>query len=216
MKTKLKVTTALLASLFVVSIIVVSIPVIAAEPDHTLMIDIMAKGDDIDIPGYDPGIYRATTSIIGKIEFDKVSGELLGRVEFHVKIYDESGKKVYSMKGELKNGIVVTNMFQFPCDVRNVTWTNLWLVVGEGKYKTTDIYLDIVHRHQPITLPNTEGKYIPASIMMMVSPNGENNKEEDWDGWAFAGVMEGGIPVFGGVTYLTKYMEKFVPLQFQT
>ncbi len=210
MKTKLKVTTALLASLFLVSIIAVSTPAKAAEPNRILMYDIMAKGDDLDIPGYDLGIYRATTSIIGKIEFDKVSEVPLGRVEFHIKIYDESGEKVYSMKGKLKNGMVIPNQ-NFVCTVRGVTWTNLWFVMGEGKLKTTDIDLKIVHRGELKTLPNTGGKYIPAFIFMMVSPNGENLEGEIWEGWAFAGVMVNGIPVVGGVTYLTKYMEKWVP-----
>ena len=213
MKTKLKVTTALLASLFLVSIIAVSTPAIAVKPDGTLMINILAKGDDMDIPPYesDDGIYRATTLIVGKIRFDKVSGVLLGRVEFHINIYEiESGEKVYTIKGKLKDGMVIPG-FVFPCDVRLVTWTNLWLVMGEGMIKTTDTDLTIVHRGQSIALPNTGGKYVPSGIVMMVSPNGENLEGEIWDGWAFAGVTVDGIPTFGGVTNLTKYMEKLVP-----
>ena len=108
MKTKLKVTTALLASLFLVSIIAISTPAIAAKPDGRLMVNIMAKGDDLDIPGYDLGIYRATTLIVGKIRLDEVSGVLLGRVEFHINIYEiESGEKVYTIKGKLKDGAVM-------------------------------------------------------------------------------------------------------------
>ena len=167
--------------------------------------------DDLDIPGYDEGDYRATTLIVGKIRLDEVSGELLGRVEFHIKIYNiDSGEKVYTIKGKLKNGMVIPEQ-QFVCDVRGVTWTNLWLVMGLGMIKTTDIDLEIVHRGQLITLPNTGGKYVPAYIVMMVSPNGENVEQVEWDGWAFAGVMENMIPIFGGVAYLTKYMEKLVP-----
>jgi hypothetical protein len=210
MKMKLKVTTAILMSLFLVGIIAVSTHAKPAEPSRMLMVDIIAKGDDMDIPGYDEGIYRATTLIVAKIEFDKVTGVPLGRVEFHIKIYDESGKKVYMIKGKLKDGMVIPEQ-QFVCDVRGVTWTNLWLVMGLGMIKTTDIDLEIVHRGQLITLPNTGGKYVPAYIVMMVSPNGENLEGEIWDGWAFAGVMENMIPIFGGVTYLTKYMEKWVP-----
>ena len=213
MKKKLKVTTALLTSLFLVSIIAVSTPAIAVKPDGTLMINILAKGDDMDIPPYesDDGIYRATTLIVGKIRFDKVSGVLLGRVEFHINIYEiESGEKVYTIKGKLKDGMVIPG-FVFPCDVRLVTWTNLWLVMGEGMIKTTDTDLTIVHRGQSIALPNTGGKYVPSGIVMMVSPNGENLEGEIWDGWAFAGVTVDGIPTFGGVTNLTKYMEKLVP-----
>ena len=210
MKTKLKVTTALLASLFLVSIIAISTPAIAAKPDGRLMVNIMAKGDDLDIPGYDLGIYRATTLIVGKIRLDEVSGVLLGRVEFHINIYEiESGEKVYTMKGKLKDGMVIPGQ-EFECDVRLVTWTNLWFVMGMGMIKTTDTDLAIVHRGQLKTLPNTGGKYIPAYIVMMVSPNGDNEEGDDWEGWAFAGIMENFIPVFGGVAYLTKYMEKLV------
>jgi len=201
------VTTALLASLFLVSILAVSTPAIAAEPDRTLMINIMAKGDDLDIPGYDEGIYRATTLIVGKIRLDEVSGELLGRVEFHIIIYEiESGEKVYTIKGKLKDGAVQIVPF-WPCSVRNVIWTNLWLVMGLGMIKTTDTDLWIEYRGELIALPNTEGKWSPALVAMMVSPNGENLEEVDWDGWAYAGLY--GMP--GGVTYLTKYMEKWVP-----
>jgi len=211
MKTKLKVTTTLLASLFLVSIIAISTPAIAAKPDGRLMINIMAKGDDLDIPGYDLGNYRATTLIVGKIRFDEVSGDLLGRVEFHINIYEiESGEKVYSMKGKLKNGMVLPGQ-EYECNVRLVTWTNLWFVMGMGMIKTTDTDLAIVHRGQLKTLPNTGGKYIPAYIVMIVSPNGDNEEGDDWEGWAFAGIMENFIPVFGGVAYLTKYMDKSVP-----
>ena len=210
MKTKLKVTTALLASLFLVSIIAVSTPAIAVKPDPILMIDIMAKGDDMDIPGYDEGIYRATTLIVGKIKFDKVSGVLLGRVEFHIKIYEiESGEKVYTIKGKLKDWAVDIIPF-WPCSVRNVIWTNLWLVVGMGMIQTTDTDpdLEIEYRGITITLPNTGGKYVPLPVAMMVSPNGEYVGGVWEDGpWAFAGIMD----FFGGVTNMIKYMEKFVP-----
>ena len=204
-KMKLKVTTALIASLFLISIIAIITPVKAADPNRILMIDVMAKGDDLDIPG-------GTTSIIARIEFDKASGISLAQVEFHTKIYDESGEKIYSMKGKLKNGLVVDNMGQFYCTVRDVTWINLWVIMGEGRLKTTDTILEIEHRGEIKTLPNTEGQYVPVYIIMMVSPNGEH-LEGVWEqgGWAFAGIMVGGIPIFGGVSYLTKYMEKLVP-----
>jgi len=201
MKKKLKMTTALLASLFLVSIIAVSTPTIAAEPDRILMIDIMAKGDDLDISG-------ASTTTVAKIEYDKVSGAPLGRVEFHIKIYDESGEKIYSMKGKLKEA---ASVFIYPfwyCPVRDVTWINFWYVTGEGMIKTTDTDMEILYRGQIIALPNTGGKWSPATIVMLVSPNGEHT-EGFWPqgGWAYAGL--GGF--FGGVAYLTKYMEKLVP-----
>jgi len=206
MKKKLKVTTALVVSSLLLGIIAIMTPVKAADPNRILMIDIMAKGDDLDIAG-------GTTSIIAKIEFDKASGTpLVAQVEFHTKIYDESGEKIYSMKGKLKDGLVITNLYQFNCTVREVTWINLWLIMGEGKFKTTDTVIVIEHRGEIITLPNTGGQYVPAAIMMMVSPNGEHS-EGVWEqgGWAVAAIMDGGNPIFGGVSYLTKYMEKLIP-----
>ena len=197
---KLKVITTLTMSLFLVSIIAVATPVKAAEPSRILMIDIMAKGDDVDIPG-------GTSSVIGRIEFDKVTSELLGQVEFHIKIYDESGEKVYSMKGKLKDAAVMI-MPAWYCIVRDVWWTNLWYVAGEGILKTTDTNLEIEYRGGIITLPNTEGKYVTTPFAMLVSPNGEYIGGV-WEegGWAFAGIAG----LVGGVTYLTKYMEKWVP-----
>lgn len=209
MKMKLKVSTAILMSLFLVSVIAVSTHAKPADTKRLLMIDIMAKGEDADLLGN-------TTSIIAKIEFDK-DGEALGRVEFHIKIYDESGEKVYSMKGKLKNGVVFPGIFD--CSVRHVRWINLWFVMGEGMIRTTDIDLEILYRGQLITLPNTGGKYVPATIAMMVSPEGEyveipgdEIKHGFFGGWVYAGIMDfDEIAMFGGVTALTKYMEKWVP-----
>jgi len=216
MKMKLKVTTVLVVSLFLVSILAVSTPAIAAKPDCTLMINIIANGDDADIPPYlsDDAIYRATTLIVGKIRLDEVSGELLGRVEFHIKIYEiSSGEKVYTIKGKLKDWAAEIIPY-WPCDVRNVVWTNVYLVMGMGMYKTTDTVIeDFEYRGRIITLPNTEGKYIPILIGMMVSPKGEylGGVWED-GGWAYAGVMIDMVneEFFGGVTTLTNYMEKVV------
>ena len=190
-----------------ISIIAISTPVIAAEPDRILMVDIMAKGDDEDIPPHysDDGIYRATTLIVGKIRFDEVSGVGLGQVEFHVKIYEiESGEKVYTIKGKFKDGAVML-WDEHYCPVREVTWTNIWVVVGEGMIKTTDTVIEnFEYRGNKITLPNTGGKYIPITFAMMVSPNGDNLEGKNWDGWAYAGIPY----VFGGVTWLTRYIEK--------
>ncbi len=207
-KKKSKVTTALISVLFLIGIIAIVTPVNAC---YTNRIYIMAKGDDEDIAG-------ATTSIIAMIEFDKASGiPSVAQVEFQTKIYDESGEKIYSMKGKLKDGLIISDSFQFYCTVREVTWINLWFIMGEGRLKTTDTVIEIEYRGQTITLPNTEGQYIPFSIFMMVSPKGEYVLGEDpevfiWPqgGWATAGIMVGGIPSFGVVTYLTKYMEKLV------
>ncbi|MHA2352580.1 MAG: hypothetical protein ACXABX_05625, partial [Candidatus Thorarchaeota archaeon] len=132
-----------------------------------------------------------------------------GQLEFNLKLYDESGKKIYSLKGELKDAAVMPG-FAFYCDVRDVTWINLWLVMGEGKIKTTDTDLDILYRGNLISLPNTGGKYVTMGLVMLVSQYGEHiDPEGVWEqgGWAAAGMLE----VFGAGTYLTKYMVKMVP-----
>jgi len=204
-KKKSKVTKTLIAALFLIGIIAIVTPVLAANANRFL---IMAKGDDLDIPG-------ATTSIIAKIEFDKASGTPLAQVKFQTKMYDESGEKVYSMNGKFKDGLIISDSYQFYCTVREVTWINLWFIMGEGKLKTTDTIIEIEYRGETITLPNTEGQYIPFSFIMMVSPKGEYVLGEDpevfiWPqgGWATAIIMVDGIPRVGVVTYLTKYMEK--------
>ncbi|MHA1241695.1 MAG: hypothetical protein ACTSQU_13080, partial [Promethearchaeota archaeon] len=140
----------------------------AANPNRILMVDFMAKGDDLDISG-------ATNSIIGKIKYDKVSGNHLAQVEFHSKFYDEeSGEKVYAMKGKLKDGLLLTTEFTFYCPVFEVWFINVWQVVGPGKFKTTDTDYDLTYRNWfPITMPNTGGKYEPAMILILLSPTAE-------------------------------------------
>ena len=199
-KSKYKFVISLAIFLVLVNTMAIATPVKAADPSRILMIDIMAKGPDFDVPG-------ARSSIIGRIEYDKVTGECQGYVEFHLKLYDESGEKIYSMKGKLKNAAVVPG-YSFACEVRGVTWTNLWLVMGTGEIKTTDIDISIEYRGSTITLPNTGGKYTTMDFVMLVSPNGEHT-EGVWPegGWAAAGLLG----YFGAGTYLTKYMEKSVP-----
>ncbi|NVM16181.1 MAG: hypothetical protein HWN80_00590 [Candidatus Lokiarchaeota archaeon] len=215
MKKKSKLTKTLIAVSFLIGIIAIVTPVLAAGSNSIL---VMAKGDDADIPGNDFSYYNGTTLIVGKITFDEVSSEGLGRVEFHIKIYhNESGKKVYSIMGKLKNAEVFKNK-EFVCTVRGVTWINLWFVTGVGMIKTTDAEdLEIIYRHKPITLPNTEGKWCPATVLMMVSPYGDFKIPipdggffygNAGFGWAYAGIMDfNGLEMFGGVTALTKYME---------
>jgi hypothetical protein len=202
---KSKLTKTLIAASFFISIIAIMAPVIGYGANGVLII---AKGDDGDIAG-------ATTSIIAMIDFDKDSGlPSVAQLEFQTKIYDDLGKKIYSLKGKLKNGLVISDSFQFYCDVREVLWINLWFVMGEGVIKTTDADLVIEYRGGIITLPNTEGRYLPVSMWMMVNPKGEYLLGEDptvytWPegGWATAIVIIGGFPTVGVVTYLTKYME---------
>jgi len=92
---------------------------------------ILAIGDDIDVPG-------AKTFIVGAIEFDKVSGESSGHFHFQTQIYDESGDKVYTIKGMLKDGAVQVVPYHY-CPVRNIIWTNLSLVMGEGMIQLSRI-----------------------------------------------------------------------------
>ncbi len=199
-RTKYKTAITLALFLVLVNTMVMAVPVKAAGPSRMLMIDIMAKGPDFDVPG-------AISSIKGKIEFNKDTGEIQGQVEFHLKLYDESGEKVYSMKGILKDAAVMPG-FSFPCNVRNVIWTNLWYVFGEGKIKTSDTVMEIIYRGSPTTLPNTGGQYLTMDFAMLVSQYGEHT-EGVWDlgGWAAAGLLG----YFGAGTYLTKYMVKMVP-----
>ncbi|MFX1419966.1 MAG: hypothetical protein ACFE9N_13690, partial [Promethearchaeota archaeon] len=187
-----KVILVLVMSLFFITIITIVTPAKANESSH---IFILANGDDMDIPG-------ANTLILGKIEF---SGESSSQLYFQTKIYDELGNKIYTIEGKLKYGAVLF-VPEYYCDVRNVLWVNLWLVMGEGMIKTTDADLTIEYRGETITLPNTKGKYVTATIMMLVSPKGEillpNGGNLELGGWTFAG-----IPGFGGVTSLKLYKE---------
>ncbi|MFX1298734.1 MAG: hypothetical protein ACFFD2_28225 [Promethearchaeota archaeon] len=204
-KKKLKVTKVLLAVSFLLGIIALVAPVIGCGTNGVLII---AKGDDADIA-------RATTSITAMIEFDKDSGlPSVAQIQFQTKIYDESGEKIYSMKGKLKDALVISDSFQFYCEVREVMWINLWFIMGEGLLKTTDTDIEIEYRGGTVTLPNTEGQYIPFSFWMMVNPKGEYVLGEDpevfiWPqgGWATAIILVDGIPTVGVVTYLTNYME---------
>ena len=199
-RTKYRSAITLALFLVLVNTMVMAVPVKAADSSRILVIDIMAKGPDFDVPG-------AISSIKGRIEYNKDTGELQAQVEFHLKLYDESGKKIYSMKGMIKDAAVMPG-FEFPCDVRNVIWTNLWYVFGEGKIKTTDTDMQIEYRGKTTLLPNTGGKYVTMDFAMLVSQYGEHT-EGTWDegGWAAAGLLGW----FGAGTYLTKYMEKSVP-----
>ncbi len=218
---KLKATKTLIAASFFITIIAIVTPVMAAEPDRIL---IMAKGDDLDFSG-------TTNSIIGKIEFGG-GGELPSvQVVFHQKIYDESGEKVYAMKGMLKDGLLLTTDFYFYCPVFNVWFINVWQVMGEGKFKTTDTDFEVFFRRWfTITMPNTEGKYESAQILMFLSPTAEYCLEDpgtyppgspenpvnilEQGGWVLAAVIWKVETPFGPmvlpigpISYLTKYME---------
>ena len=220
-KKTLKVTKALIAALFFISIIAFVTPVLAAGSNRVLF---MAIGDDLDI--------NATNLIIGKIEIGE-DGELpLVQAVFHQKIYDDSGEKVYEMKGILKDGLLLTTDHYFYCPVFEVWFINVSWVMGEGTFKTTDTDFQVFFRNLfPITLPNTEGKYVSAPILMFLSPTAEYCLEDpgiyppgstenpvdilEQGAWALAtviwevetpmGPME--LPI-GPISSLTRYMEK--------
>jgi hypothetical protein len=204
-KKKSKVTKGLLAASFFICVIAIVPSVVGSGTNH---IFIFAKGDDGDIAG-------ATTFILGMIDYDKDTGVPTGNFYFQTKLYDDSGKKVYSMKGMLKDALVVSDNFQYYCTVREVLWTNLWFIMGDGLLKTTDENIEIDFRDVgTITLPNTKGKYVPCSFWVMVNPKGEYMLGEDpevfiWPegGWATVVIVVDGMPAVGVVTYLTRYIE---------
>ncbi len=206
MEKKFKMTKALVGITFLITIFAFFTPVIGCRTNGIL---VFATGDDGDIAG-------ARTSIIAFIDFDKDSGiPSAAHALFQTKIYDESGEKIYSMKGMFKDGLVISDSFQYYCSVREVTWTNLWFIMGEGKLKTTDTDLEIEYRDVgTVPLPNTGGKYIPISFWMMINPKGEYVLGDDpeihiWPegGWATVIITIDGIPSIGVVTYLTRYTE---------
>ena len=163
MRKKSKVTKVLIAVSFLIGIIAFVTPVLAAGSNRVLF---MAIGDELDI--------NATNLIIGKIEFGE-DGEIPSvQVDFHQKIYDESGEKVYSMMGILKEGSLLTTEYYFYCPIFNVWFINVWWFMGMGIFKTSDTDYDIVYRNWfPITMPNTEGKFVSAPIIMFLSPTAE-------------------------------------------
>jgi len=219
-KKKSKVTKALIAVSFLIGIIAIVTPVMAADSNRLL---IMAKGDDLDLPG-------ATNFILGKIEFGG-GGELPSvQAVFHQKIYDESGEKVYAMKGMLKDGLLLQTDYYFYCPVFEVWFINVWWVMGEGLVKTTDSDIVVFFRNLlPITMPNTKGKYESAQILMFLSFTGEYCLEDPGTyppgtyppvfilpegGWALAAVIwEVETPIgpmvlpVGPISYLTKSIE---------
>jgi len=126
----------------------------------------MAIGDDLDI--------NATNLILGKIEFDKDGEPLSAKAVFYQKIYDESGEKVHSILGILEDGLLQTTNFYFYCPIFNVWFVNVWFFMGAGIFKTTDTDYDLIYRNNfPITMPNTKGEYVQASMLMFLSPTAE-------------------------------------------
>ncbi|MFX1420304.1 MAG: hypothetical protein ACFE9N_15445 [Promethearchaeota archaeon] len=163
MRKKSKVTKALIAVSFLIGIIAIVAPVMACKPNRVLF---MAIGDDLDI--------NATNLIVGKIKYGE-SGELPSvKAVFHQRIYDESGEKVYAMTGMLQEGLLLQTDFCFFCPVFEVWFINVWWVMGQGIFKTTDTDYTLIYRNLfPITLPNTEGEYVPVQMLMFQCPTAE-------------------------------------------
>jgi hypothetical protein len=215
-KTKLKI---LIAASFLIGIIAIISPAAAAGSSRVFLI---ACGDDMDLPGDNIHITRVNNIIIGKIELDEEGKPTSARVLFHQKIYGESGKKAYEMKGSTKNGELTNEQWMFYCPVCNVWFVNVWRFEGEGKFKTTKNDFPVIYRRfVPITMPNTGGKYITYKIFMWVSPTGEcydsvgdpmdptnpptpTGELKIWPGggWALAGVYwDVGLPMDAGFGY---------------
>ena len=222
MKKNLRVVKPLIALFIFISIIAFSTTVNACGSDR---IFVMAKGEDIDLQGFN-------NLIIGNIKGNK------GGVIFHSKFHDESGK--YAMSGSLTKGSLKTTEHMFYCPVYNVWWINVWWLEAEGKFKTTDTELVVFFRNfMYITMPNTNGKWISASIFMWLTFTDEYYPAEFdeegnllppplgtvpliWEGerWVLAGVFwDTGIPELnvgygagilpiGPVSSITRYIEK--------
>ncbi|MFW9902318.1 MAG: hypothetical protein ACFFDY_13710 [Candidatus Thorarchaeota archaeon] len=169
MKKKSKVTKALIAVLFLIGIIAIVTPVMAANSNRGFF---MAKGDDLDIPG-------AKNIIIGKIKFGAGDEPSSAQVNFYSKIYDDSGKKVYTMIGMLNDGDLINPSFSFFCPLYKVWFINVWQFMGQGKFKTTDTNIEVYFRDMiTITMPNTEGKFVSKPIVMLLSHTAEYCKKD--------------------------------------
>ena len=219
-KKKLKETKVLFAALFLISIIGIVTTVSAYGSNRVLFI---AKGDDLDLTG-------TTNFIIGRIKGGKGDELPSAKAVFHQRIYDGSGKEVYAMMGMLKDGLLQTKYYQFFCPIFNVWFINVWLVTGEGMFKTTDTDLTLTYRNWfEITMPNTEGKFVPTPMIMLLSPTaeyclldpgttspGSENPvltNPEWHAWVLTAVLCGIIVVtpegevelpIGPLSYLTR------------
>jgi len=164
MKKKTNVTKGLIAATFLITIITLLTTVNACASNRVLFI---AKGDDLDLAG-------TTNLIIGRIKFGEGDEPPSVKAVFHQRIYDESGEKVYAMTGMLKDGSLLQTDFCFYCPIFKSWWINVWFVMGEGVFKTTDTNYNLVYRNSfPITMPNTEGEYVSAPMLMFLSPTAE-------------------------------------------
>ncbi len=207
MKKNSKMTKTLIAATFLITIFAIVTSVNAFGSNRVLF---MAIGDDLDL--------NSTDLIVGKIEAGEEGVPPSVKTVFHQRIYDDSGKKVYTMLGMVTEGLLLTTEFAFLCPVFQVWFINVWFVMGEGMFKTTDTDLDLLFRRTfPITMPNTAGKYVSAPMLMFLSftaeycvydptviPPGPENPVEilPEGGWVLAAVLwDVGIPMDVGFGY---------------
>ena len=216
-----KLTKALIATSFFITIIAIVSPVMAAGSNSFFF---MARGKDLDLP-------RANNVIMGNIIGDK------GGVYFYQKIHGKSGS--YAMTGLLKEGDLINTAHMLFCPVFGVWWINVWWYMGNGKFRTTDTDIVVFFRESfDLLMPNTNGECISATIFMWLNPtkeyylaefDDEGNllppplSEEPliWKGksWVLAGVLWDtgikeisvgfgpGILPIGPLSYLTRYIE---------
>jgi hypothetical protein len=201
MKKISKATKGLITISFLIGIIAIITPVMAAGSNRVLF---MAIGDDLDI--------NATNLIVGKMKFDNDDELTSVKVVFHQRVYDESGEKVYTMMGMLKDGSLLTKDHYFLCPIYGFWFINVWLILGGGVLKTEDINYPLTYRSIfYFSMPNTEGKFVDTPMLMLLSPTGEycednpgvippgeNNPVEalDGGGWVLiAALWDVGIPV---------------------
>ena len=110
---------------------------------------------------------------MGKIELGEDGAPSTAKVSFHSKIHKKSAGKVYEMKGSTENGVVLTNELVLFCPVFLYYFINLTLILGDGMVKTTATPYDVFFRKSVlITMPNSGGEYIPASVFMILSLTG--------------------------------------------
>ena len=161
-KKKSNVTKGLFAATFLITIITLLTTVNACVSNRVLFI---AIGDDLDLDG-------TTNIIIGSI--NKGDEPPTVKAAFYQRICDESGKNVYTMTGMLKDGLVLSTDFYFFCPISNAYVIHVWMVMGNGVFKTTDTNYNVVYRNMfPITMPNTEGEYVSAPMLMFLIPTAE-------------------------------------------
>ena len=162
-KMKLKVNRVLIAASFLLTLIAI---VTSVNAFGSSRIFVIAQGDDLDLDG-------TKNLILGKVELGEDGAPLTAEVFFHSKIYEQSSGKVYEMKGSTENGGVLTNELVLSCPVFLYYFINVTVILGDGMLKTTATPYDVFFRKSfLITMPNSGGEYIPATIFMFLSLTG--------------------------------------------